>query len=308
MNRLCSTILEILLDVISTVNGFPPSDRAALLAFKAALHEPHLGIFDSWTGTDCCHNWYGIRCDAESHKVADINLRGESQDPIFERAHRTGYMTGFISPDICKLTRLSSITIADWKGITGEIPKCITTLSFLRILDLIGNKILGETPADIGKLQRLTKKKISGLIPRKFGRLRMLSRAFEQFIGGDSSFSRENAVLSTLNLDCNNISGTIPTTLLTSSIGSLNLSRNALEGKISEDFGRRSYFTAIDLAYNKLSGSIPGTLVVAYYIGHLDLSYNHICGLIPAGEPFDHLEASSFTHNDCLSGKPHRAC
>ncbi|KAK8513501.1 hypothetical protein V6N12_052685 [Hibiscus sabdariffa] len=135
------TIFSLLVfSIISAVNSCPPSDRATLLAFKAALHEPYLGIFNSWTGTDCCRNWYGVSCDQETYRVADINLRGESEDPIFERAHRTG----FISPEICKLARLSSITIADWKGITGEIPKCITGLPFLCILDLIGNRISGE--------------------------------------------------------------------------------------------------------------------------------------------------------------------
>ncbi|KAL2517661.1 Leucine-rich repeat (LRR) family protein [Abeliophyllum distichum] len=139
--------------------------------FKAALHEPYLGIFNSWTGTDCCHNWYGVSCDPETQRVADINLRGESEDPIFRKAHRTGYMTGTISPAICKLTRLSSLTIADWKGISGTIPPCIASLPFLRIIDLIGNQLTGEIPADIGRLSRLSvlnvaDNQISGTIPK----------------------------------------------------------------------------------------------------------------------------------------------
>ncbi|XVF47425.1 hypothetical protein PTKIN_Ptkin03bG0108100 [Pterospermum kingtungense] len=120
MRRTLSIILVFLFAVISTVNSCPPSDREAMLAFK--------------TGTDCCHKWYGISCDPESNRVADINLR------------------------------------ADWKGINGEIPKCINTLPFLRILDLIGYKISGEIPADIGRLQHLTvlnvaDNQISGRIP-----------------------------------------------------------------------------------------------------------------------------------------------
>ncbi|OMO78117.1 hypothetical protein COLO4_24839 [Corchorus olitorius] len=363
MKRSFSIISVLLFAFISTVNSCPPSDRAALLAFKAALHEPYLGIFNSWTGNDCCHNWYGISCDTESKRVADINLRGESKD-LFERAGRSGFMTGHISSEICKLTRLSSIIIADWKGITGEIPKCIASLPFLRILDLIGNKITGEIPVDIGKLQRLTvlnvadnqisgripasltnlsdlmhldlrNNKISGPIPKTFGRLRMLSRALlsGNSISGpipasvcriyrladlDLSLNKiygaippclgKMAVLATLNLDCNKITGGLPSTLLNSAVGNLNLSRNALQGKIPNVFGPRSYFTVLDLSHNFFKGPIPKTLSSASYIGHLDLSFNHLCGRIPAGAPFDHLETSSFMYNDCLCGKPLRAC
>ncbi|KAK8679663.1 hypothetical protein V6N13_145104 [Hibiscus sabdariffa] len=359
------TIFSLLVfSIISAVNSCPPSDRAALLAFKAALHEPYLGIFNSWTGTDCCRNWYGVSCDQETYRVADINLRGESEDPIFERAHRTGFMTGFISPEICKLARLSSITIADWKGITGEIPKCITGLPFLRILDLIGNRISGEIPADIGSLERLTvlnvadnqltgripvsltnlsnlmhldlrNNKISGPIPSRAGDLSMLSRALlsgNQISGSipvslckiyrladlDLSVNKisglippcfgKMAVLATLNLDCNMLMGSIPASLLTSAIGNLNLSRNALGGNIPDVFGPTSYFTVIDLSHNKFKGLVPRSLSAASYIGHLDLSYNHLCGRIPAGAPFDHLEASSFMYNDCLCGGRSYAC
>ncbi|KAK9224562.1 hypothetical protein WN943_009597 [Citrus x changshan-huyou] len=287
----------------SVVNCCPPSERAALLAFKAALHEPYLGIFNSWTGNDCCHNWYGVSCDQETHRVADINLRGESEDPIFQRAHRTGYMTGYISPAVCKLTRLSSLTLADWKGITGEIPRCISSIPFLRILDLIGNKLSGDIPRDIGRLHRLAvlniadnnisgaippsianlsslmhldlrNNRISGPIPGSVGRLRMMSRAL---------------------LSRNQISGTIPSSIsMIYRLADLDLSMNQI--------------SAIDLAYNKLSGSIPRTLSAASYIGHLDFSHNYLCGRIPDGSPFDHLEASSFAYNKCLCGKPLRAC
>ncbi|KAH7543578.1 hypothetical protein FEM48_Zijuj02G0198700 [Ziziphus jujuba var. spinosa] len=355
----------LLLSVSFTVNACPPSDRAALLAFRASLNEPYLGIFNSWTGTDCCHGWYGISCDPETHQVADINLRGESEDPIFQKAHRTGYMTGSISPSICTLPRLSSITIADWKAISGPIPPCISRLPFLRILDLIGNRFTGELPSDIGRLHRLTvlnvadnlisgrippsitnlsslmhldlrNNRITGEIPRDFGRLTMLSRALlsrNQIEGTipdsiskiyrladlDLSLNRLSgtipeslgrmAVLGTLNLDSNRISGYIPASLLGSSVSDLNLSRNSLQGRIPDVFGPRSYFTVIDLSYNKLTGSIPKSISAASFIGHLDLSHNQLCGRIPAGSPFDHLEASSFTYNACLCGKPlNKAC
>lgn len=116
------------------------------------------------------------------------------------------------------------------------------------------------------------------------------------------------AVLSTLNLDMNRLSGPIPKSLFVSGISDLNISHNALEGAIPDAFGERSYFTALDLSYNNLKGAIPKSISSAAYIGHLDLSHNHLCGAIPIGSPFDHLEASSFVYNDCLCGKPLKAC
>ncbi|KAL6195154.1 hypothetical protein ACLB2K_030775 [Fragaria x ananassa] len=364
MKTLIVIVAVLLASTSWAVRACRPSDRAALLAFKASLHEPYLGIFKSWTGTDCCHKWYGVSCDQGTRRVADINLRGESEDPIFERAKRTGYMTGTISPAICRLTRLSSITIADWKGISGEIPRCISNLPFLRILDLIGNKLTGPLPSDIGRLQRLTvlnvadnqisgpipesltkitslmhldlrNNKISGKLPQDFNRLTMLSRALlsknmltgpipasisqiyrladldlslNQLSGPIPASLGKMAVLATLNLDCNNITGTIPPSLIVSGISNLNLSRNDLHGFIPNVFGPRSYFTVMDLSFNRLRGNIPSTISSASYVGHLDLSHNHLCGKIPVGSPFDHLEASSFTFNDCLCGKPLRAC
>ncbi|KAJ4827999.1 hypothetical protein Tsubulata_006182 [Turnera subulata] len=354
------TLIALLLAVVattSTVQACSASDHAALLAFKSSLTEPYLGIFHTWTGTDCCSGWYGISCDPTTSRVADINLRGESEDPIFEKAGRSGYMTGSISPSICQLDRLTTLIIADWKGVSGSIPECITALSSLRILDLIGNKISGEIPSAIGNLQRLTvlnladnqisgvippsltklaslkhldisNNQISGNLPADFGNLKMLSRALlgkNQLTGSipesvsgmyrladlDLSMNRISGpvpawlgsmpVLATLNLDSNMISGEIPGTLLGSTgLGILNLSRNAIEGTIPDSFGSKSYFMALDLSYNNLKGPIPKSLSSAAYIGHLDLSHNHLCGSIPLGSPFDHLEASSFSFNDCL--------
>jgi len=88
----------------------------------------------------------------------------------------------------------------------------------------------------------------------------------------------------------------------------LNLSKNAIEGNIPDAFGPKTYFMALDLSYNNLKGPIPSSLSLAAYVGHLDLSHNYLCGPIPVGSPFDHLEASSYSFNDCLCGNPLRAC
>ena len=355
----------LLFSLISAVTPCPPSERAALLAFKAALTEPYLGIFHTWTGTDCCQGWYGVNCDPTTRHVTDINLRGESQDPIFQKLRRTGYMTGKISPEICNVAGLSTLVVADWKAISGEIPYCIVSLSSLRILDLTGNQISGEIPADIGKLRRLavlsladnaisgqipasivdlaglmhldlSNNRISGELPSDFGKLGMLSRALlsrNQLAGLipksifkmnrladlDLSMNRITGsipielgvmkVLSTLKLDGNTMSGQIPSSLLSNSgMGILNLSRNGFEGTIPDVFGVKTYFMALDLSFNNLTGKIPGSLSSVRFVGHLDLSHNHLCGTIPIGSPFDHLDAASFSNNNCLCGNPLKTC
>ncbi|KAG4994124.1 hypothetical protein AAZX31_11G128300 [Glycine max] len=352
----------LLLAFSSAVSSCPQSDLAALLAFKSALRESNDGIFNTWTGTDCCHNWYGISCDRNTHRVAEISLRAGPVYTTFEKPFRPGYMSGSISPEICKLTHLSSIIITDWQGISGEIPRCITSLFFLRIIDLTGNRIAGTLPSNIGRLRHLTllsaadnviagiippsltnvtglmhldlrNNRIFGPIPRSLGRLQMLSRVLlsgnhisgpiprsfchiYRLVDLDLSNNRLSGsipealgrmkVLSTLKLDSNRLSGSIPASLLGSGISELNLSHNYLEGNIPDSFGGSSYFTLLDLSYNNLKGPIPKSMSSSSYVGFVDFSHNHLCGPIPSS--YSDADASSFDYNDCLCGKPLKAC
>ena len=331
--------LTITLTVISTINSCPPSDRAALLAFKAALTESYLGIFSTWTGNDCCSSkWYGVNCDPTTNRVADINLRGESEDPIFEKSGRTGYMTGSISPEICKLDRLTNLIVADWKGISGEIPKCLTSLSSLRILDLIGNKLTGEIPADIGNLKRLTvlniadnsisgeipasivgmsslmhldlrNNQISGEIPADFGKLGMLSRALlsrNQITGSIPTSISQMYRLADLDLSENQISGPIPEQLGKMPVlSTLNLDCNSVSGQIPAGVLSNTRMGILNLSRNSLQGNIPDVFGSNSYFMALDLSYNNLKGPIPgslsSAKYIGHLDLS---HNHLCGSIP----
>lgn len=205
----------ILAVVCSAVSGCSPSDRAALLAFRKALSEPYLGLFNSWTGSNCCLDWYGISCDATTGRVTDINLRGESEDPIFEKAGRSGYMTGKLSEAICGIDTLTTLVVADWKDIAGEIHACVTALPSLRILDLIGNKLFGEIPVNVDKLSHLT----------------------------------------VLDLADNTLNGKIPTFITRlGSLKHLDLNNNQLCSEIPEDFGNLAMLSRMLLNRNQLTG------------------------------------------------------
>lgn len=199
--------LTVFLLLLATFAGAcPASERAALLAFKASMYDDTMGIFSTWTGSNCCSNWYGISCDPTNGRVADITLRGEAEHPpVFlpsAQAGKPGFMSGTISPEICKINRLTTLVLADWKNISGSIPSCISELPILRIIDVVGNRIDGELPEGIGKLKTMT----------------------------------------VLNVADNLIDGRIPKSLTElSSLMHLDLSNNRLTGIIPSNFGNLRY-------------------------------------------------------------------
>ncbi|KAH1148040.1 hypothetical protein GYH30_042946 [Glycine max] len=126
-------------------------------------------------GSNCCLNWYGISCNATTGRVSDINLHGESEDPIFEKVGRSGYMNGKFSPAICDVDTLTTLVLS------GEIPADVDKLSCLTVLNLADNALSGKIPASITRLGSLKhldliNNQFYGEIPEDFGNLAMLSR------------------------------------------------------------------------------------------------------------------------------------
>ncbi|KAE8673554.1 hypothetical protein F3Y22_tig00111779pilonHSYRG00076 [Hibiscus syriacus] len=251
--------LPLLLSILSgAVFACPPSDREALLSSTA------------------------IR------RFTDVSLRGESEDPILQKPghSNSGYMTGSINPSVFQLDKLSTLIIADWKGITGQIPPCVAPLPNLRVLDLIGNSLSGKIPTHAESCFTESKQthRNNPSFHRRFGnmnRLADLDSSINKLRGQIPAQLGKMKVLATLNLHNNMFSGTIPAAVL----------------------GNSGYMV-LDLSFNNPKGSVPKSLLSAKYVGHLDLSHNRLCGEIPVGTPFDHLEASSFDGNEFLCGNP----
>ena len=92
------------------------TDRLALLAIKAQLHDP-LGVTSSWNDSVPFCLWIGVSCGRRHQRVTELDLRNQS--------------------------------------IGGHLSPFIGNLSFLRSIQLDDNLFHGEIPHEVGRLYRL---------------------------------------------------------------------------------------------------------------------------------------------------------
>ncbi|KAK3132677.1 hypothetical protein QOZ80_6AG0526140 [Eleusine coracana subsp. coracana] len=100
----------------SSINA--TADELALLNFKSMLSSPSDGLLASWNTTSHFCSWAGVSC-SRRHPERVISL----------------LMNSF--------------------NLSGRISPFLGNLSFLRELDLGGNQLVGEIPADLARLIRL---------------------------------------------------------------------------------------------------------------------------------------------------------
>ncbi len=85
-----------------------------------------------------------------------------------------------------------------------------------------------------------------------------------------------------IDLDGNNLVGTLPDLTALTSLQELDLAGNALSGSITPTLGALTGLTMIDLSSNDLTGSIPVELGALVNLQELDLASNLLGGTIPA--------------------------
>lgn len=157
-------------------------------------------------------------------------------------------------------------------NLTGELPAEMGDLIKVDYVDLSGNAINGNIPNTIGNMSELayldlSNNSINGIIPGEIGKLDLLSH---------------------LDFSENQISG-LPqeSSGMPHYLKYLNLSSNNLSGEIPENFSTLRFLEKLDLRSNQLSGNLP--LLFSLHLKDLDLSHNKF--------------ESRFSHQQIISNK-----
>ncbi|XP_039068704.1 receptor-like protein 15 isoform X2 [Hibiscus syriacus] len=187
------------------------------------------------------------------------------------------------------LTELFQLRL-DGNHFSGKIPDSLSDCSSLSVLDLSNNHISGEIPNWMENMSQLTtldlsNNEISGEIPRWMGnmsRLEHIAMAQNHLEGPfPVEFCNLNLHLKLLDLSMNNISGHVPSCFSPLWINQVHLSRNKLQGPITNAFRNSSILVTLDLSNNHLTGKIPNWIGNLSQLSYLLLNNNHFEGKIP---------------------------
>ncbi|GMP79099.1 hypothetical protein CsSME_00034769 [Camellia sinensis var. sinensis] len=278
------------------------TDRAALVAFKAAIVQDPFGALTSWNHSlHYCH-WNGILCSRRHpDRVIGITLR--SQGLVGSLSPHVGNLSflksiilqnnsfhGPIPQEMGRLFRLQRIVFCN-NLFGGGIPNNLSRCLKLERLKLIDNKLTGNIPAELGSLSmlgsfRLSKNKLSGTIPPFIGNLSSLFQISLAECNLHGKIPGEIARLRHLiyvQLSMNNLSGKVPSGLYNiSTIIYLSVVVNQLEGNIPPDIGT----TLPNLKFfylfgNLFTGTLPTSLSNASELESIDFSQNDFSGTMP---------------------------
>ncbi|KAJ6848382.1 serine/threonine-protein kinase BRI1-like 2 [Iris pallida] len=219
------------------------------------------------------------------------------------------FLSGSIPADLLNCSNLEWISLTS-NTITGSIPGEFGRLSRLAVLQLANNSLSGEIPRELGNCSSLVwldlnSNRLSGRIPPRLGR-QYGARASSGILSGNTL-----AFVRNVGNSCKGVGGLLefagirPERLLQvptlktcdftrlysgaavsdwthyQTLEYLDLSYNALDGGIPEEFGDMVVLQVLDLAHNKLYGEIPSSLGQLRNLGVFDASHNRLRGTIP---------------------------
>ncbi|CAL4889276.1 unnamed protein product [Urochloa decumbens] len=273
MFRLGSLVLAYLLTLPSlcatmSLHHGPNNDLQALLCLKLHLSDP-AGILASWNNTLQFCSWFGVTC-SKRHQSRVVALN------------------------------LGSLELS------GQIPPCISNLTFLARIHLPNNQLSGQIPAELGQLSKLQylnfrSNNIGGMIPSTLAscfNIRIIDLEQNMLVGGIPEEFGMLRSLSVLCLSTNSLTGNIPISLgSSSSLVSVDLANNSLTGSIPPLLANSSSLRVLSLTNNQLGGEIPPSLFNSTSLQTLAIGMNSFVGSVPVfsniGSPLQYLVLQS---------------
>jgi hypothetical protein len=262
----------------------------ALHCFANATNVASWIYSEAWlTGASYCE-WYGITCDGNGH-VLEINLNENN-------------LKGFIPECIGHLRQLETLSLYSSRGdracpgpppqttiLNGStLPRNLTLLTNLKVLDLGFTNIGGSLPNDIYKMSQLEILRIpaslmTGTIPQN---IQYLSNLIEfklernPITGTMPVITQLMPNLKEYACDFCALTGTIPDVFdNTPALFHLVFDGNYLTGTIPASVGRLKYLSALGLNLNALTGPLPENICYPPYTEHC-----HIGSDTSYGPPF----------------------
>lgn len=204
---------------------------------------------------------------------------------------RVGKLGGELPGLLVGLKRLRVLSLP-FNRFSGEIPGEIWGLENLEVLDLEGNLISGKLPVSVKGLNRLRVlnlglNRIGGQIPNSFSGLvglELLNLAANQLEGSIPVFIGRFSRLWGVYLSQNRFVGEIPDVWGSNcrNLKYLDLSGNALNGKIPVSLGNCRELRVLSFFSNVLQGVIPRELGQLRKLNVFDVSRNRLNGNVPA--------------------------
>lgn len=192
------------------------------------------------------------------------------------------------------LGRLDGLEFLNLRGnqLTGEIPAEFASIGKLLSLELGSNKLTGNIPPELGRLAglkqlHLNHNQLTGRIPAELGNLtslRSLDLYGNQLQGNIPPELGNMKELFNLRLGANRLTGEIPVELARLlDLASIGLHRNQLSREIPPELGRLKNLHSLSLDSNLLTGELPVELANLPNLTFMELQHNQLTGEIPPG-------------------------
>ena len=220
---------------------------------------------------------------------------------------------GKLTEDLGKLEKCQYLQLG-WNLLNNKIPKSISNLKYLTVLDVSCNRLGGSLDNDVFRLLvnletlNLSSNYLTGMIPSSIGqlvKLTILNLSSNQFTGSIPTTICNLIVLKEMKLYNNKLSGEIPLGIsklvklqyvnlsnnqLSNGLNNLNfnfnlkqllLNNNYIEDKIEKTISNLKKLEILYLQNNRIHGYLPDELCMLLRLRRLNACNNDLYGVIP---------------------------